>query len=109
MELLKEAGPFGPLAVMLFITGLAFVVRSRSAKHAAGFALAILAVGQLGQGLGQHAVRDALSQVPDIGDKVAMLNAGTGEAASSLIISGACALLLCVIGSFVSLADKRTP
>lgn len=108
MELLREAGPFGPLAVCLFITGLAFVVRTRSSKHAAAFALAILGVGQLGEGLGQHAVRSAIEKVPDIGDKVAMLNAGTGEAASCLIISGACAVLLCVIGAFVSLADKRT-
>lgn len=107
MELLREAGPFGPLAVCLFITGLAFVVRTRSSKHAAAFALAILGVGQLGQGLGQHAVRHALGQVPDIATKIELLNQGTGEAASSLLISGACAVLLCVIGAFVSLADKR--
>lgn len=107
MELLKEAGLFGPLAVMLFVTGLAFVVRTRSSKHAAAFALAILGVGQLGQGLGQHAVRDALGQVPDIATKIELLNQGTGEASSALIVSGACAVLLCVIGAFVSLADKR--
>lgn len=107
MELLREAGPFGPLAVLLFIAGLAVVVRSRSAASAAPFILGILGTGQLGQGLGQHAVRDALGQVPDLADKVAILNAGTGEAASALVISGACALVLCVVAGVLSFAERK--
>lgn len=106
MELLREAGPFGPLAVLVFIAGLAFVIRSRSAATVAPFALAILAVGQLGEGLGQHAVRKAISAVPDVAQKVELLNQGTGEAASSLIISGGCALLLCLFGAGFALAGR---
>ena len=107
MELLREAGPFGPLAVMLFIAGLAVVVRSRSAAGAAPFILGILATGQLGQGLGQHAVRDAIAGVPDLADKVALLNAGTGEASSTLLISGACALILGVVAGALALAERK--
>lgn len=107
MEFLREAGPFGPLAVLLFIAGLAVVVRSRSSASAAPFILGILGTGQLGQGLGQHAVRDAIEAVPDLGDKVALLNMGTGEASSALIISGACALILCVVAGALSFAESR--
>lgn len=107
MELLREAGPFGPLAVLLFIAGLAVVVRSRSSVSAAPFILGILGTGQLGQGLGQHAVRDALDRVPELADKVAILNAGTGEASSSLIVSGACALVLCIVAGTLDFAERK--
>ena len=107
MEFLREAGPFGPLAVVLFIAGLAVVVRSRSAASAAPFILGILATGQLGQGLGQHAVRDALAGAPELARKVELLNIGTGEASSALLISGACALILCVVAGALAFAERK--
>lgn len=108
MELLQEAGPFGPLAVLMFIVGLGAAIKTRSASSTAPFILAVLGLGQLGQGLGQHAVRDAVEQVPDLVQKVQFINVGTGEASSCLIISGACAVLLCAVAGALSLS-KREP
>jgi hypothetical protein len=112
MELLREAGIFGPLSVLLFVGGLVVTVTRGRASHAtmataAPFILAILALGQVGQGLGQRLVRDAVEKVPDLAQKVSFINIGTGEAAANLVVSGACALLLCAIAGVVSLADRK--
>lgn len=112
MELLREAGIFGPAAVLLFIVGLGATLtrgRARGATlaTAAPFILGILALGQLGQGIGQRLVRDATDQVPDLVQKVSFLNIGTGEAAANLVVSGAAALLLAAIAGVVSLADQK--
>lgn len=112
MELLREAGIFGPVAVLLFIAGLGTTLtrgRARGATMAtaAPFILGILALGQLGQGLGQRMVRDATEKVPDLVQKVAFLNIGSGEAAANLVVSGGAALLLCAIAGALALSDRN--
>jgi hypothetical protein len=112
MDLLREAGIFGPLSVLLFLSGLTVTLtlgRARGAVVATAtpFILAILAAGQLGHGLGQRLVRDAIEKVPELAQKVSFLNIGTGEAAANLVVSGAAAFLLCVVAGLVGLADKK--
>ena len=74
MQLTQEAGAAGLLSVALFAAGLVFSVRTRKLSVAAAFIGSILAVGQIGQGLGQRAVLAALPGV-DKADAVMILAA----------------------------------
>ena len=96
MQLTQEAGAAGLLSVALFAAGLVFSVRTRKLSVAAAFIGSILAVGQIGQGLGQRAVLAALPGV-DKADAVMILAAGSAEASANLLLSGGAALALLVV------------
>ena len=111
--MVTEAGVFGLVSVGLFIGGVLFTVtvgRARGNPFAVALPVGffILAAGQLGQGLGQRLVRDAVERVAPLADKVALLNLGAGEAAANLVLSGACALLLGLVAGAVALASRKT-
>lgn len=97
MELLLEAGIAGPLAFALFVVGLIAVVRGKGGAR--DFASAILAIGFLGFGVGERLVTRAAEAAPDLSTKLAFLTVGTREASANLLLSGAMALLLVVIGA----------
>jgi len=95
--------------VVVFVAGLFFTLTRRqdgAIRTATPFILGTLALGQLGQGLGQRLVRDAIDKVPALDKKVDFLNLGTGEAAACLVVSGGAALALCIVALGVSLADR---
>jgi hypothetical protein len=101
MQLVLEAGVAGVVVVVLFVAGV--VVAGRSAQRGrdpfravSPVVVAVLAVGQLGQGWGQRLVRSAVQQAPDapVGHRLLWLNEGAGEAAANLVLSGSAALLL---------------
>lgn len=113
MSLIIEAGIFGPAILLAFVAGLVAslgVGRARGSTMATAtpFILGLLSLGQLGQGLGQRLVRDALERVPELVNKVAILNEGTGEAAACHVLSGTAALLLCAIAGVVARTDRRS-
>ena len=102
MDLVYEAGAVGLLTLALFAVGVVRAARAKARAEpplaaALPFVIAVLASGELGQGLGQRNVRAALDRVPDLVSKVELLNVGTGEAAACLLLSGAAALLLSAV------------
>jgi hypothetical protein len=112
MELVVEAGATGLAILLVFVGGLGAILVASRARQApwattAPFVLAVLSLGQLGQGLGQRHVRAALDGVPELAHKVALLNVGTGEAAANLVLSGGAALALVAVAAALALADRR--
>jgi hypothetical protein len=112
MELIREAGIFGAAAVVVFVVGLVATLGVGRARGAAlttatPFVLAVLALGQIGQGEGQRHVRAALASVPDLANRLTLLNEGTGEAAANLVVSGTAALTLAILGAVVAFVDER--
>jgi hypothetical protein len=83
--------------------------RARGAPVATAvpFVLGTLALGQLGQGLGQRNVRAVLDHIPDLADRVTVLNEGTGEAAANLVLAGEAAAVLLLVAAALALADRR--
>ena len=96
MELILEAGVAGPVSLVLFVVGLVAVVRGKDVAR--GFAVAILATGFVGFGVGERLVTRAAEAAPALSTKVAFLTVGTREASANLLLSGAMALLLVAIG-----------
>jgi len=93
MEPVLEAGATGLGAVLVFTGGLGALLVVGGAQRepwatTTPFVLAVLSLGKVGQGLGQRQVRADLDGVPDLADKVAVVNMGTGEAAANLVLSG---------------------
>jgi hypothetical protein len=99
MQLLHEAGVFGYATVALFTVACVVVVRTKISSTP--FALALLALGQLGQGAGQRVVRDACETVVDVQAKLSFLNIGSGEAAANLVISGMTAIVLVALAAIL--------
>ena len=95
MQIFVEAGAFSLVALALFATGLVARARGGAVEP---WALAVLAAGAVGTGLGQRLVARAAEQAPSLADKVAILGAGSSEAAANALIAGVLAGLLIVVG-----------
>jgi hypothetical protein len=99
MELFAEAGLAGTVSLVLFVVALVFVVRGKGGARA--FAVAILATGVTGFGVGERMVTHAAEAAPELSTRVAFLTMGTREASANLLLSGVMALLLIAIAGAV--------
>lgn len=99
MELFAEAGIAGLVSLALFVGGLVSVVRGKGGARS--FAVAILASGVTGFGVGERMVTRAAEAAPELSTKVAFLAAGTSEASANPLLSGVMALLLIAIAGAV--------
>lgn len=108
MELFQEAGFFAYFALITFCIGLVQTIRqpAKALPTAVVFAAAVLALGLLGNGLGQQLVNQAVLAVPDPAQKVVMLSIGTKEATGNLILGGLFALAQLGVGGAVAFAKK---
>ena len=95
MQLIQEAGAIGAVVVVVFAAALIARASGRSLSSTP-WALSLLALGQIGQSLSQRVVADAIDQVDGT---VKMLAVGSAEASANLLLAGACALIVVVIGA----------
>lgn len=105
MQLIQEAGVVGIFVVAVFVAGLAARLSGKSTSTTP-WALSLLALGQIGQSMAQHTVADAIQHVKS-GDEALIVAIGSAEASSNLLLAGACALLLVVIGAAKDAAKDR--
>lgn len=95
MQLIQEAGVTGVAIVGLFVIALGLRATGRSSSSTP-WALALLAAGQLGQGVAQRVVAGAVSLTKD---PVLVLAQGSAEASANLLLAGACVLVLLAVGA----------
>ena len=95
MQLIVEAGALGVVVVVVFVAAL-FARASGRSTSTAPWALALLALGQIGQALGQRAVAGAFETIDGT---VRMLAIGSAEASANLLLAGTCALIVVVVGA----------
>jgi len=113
-EFFSHCGFVGYLALALILAGLAVTATvgrkiKRPGSVAAAFAVAVLACGALGFGLGQHRVDSVVSTIErkDVEKRVMLLSIGTREASGHLILGGVGALVVSVVGGGLALAVRR--
>ena len=63
------------------------------------FAVAVLAAGFLGHGMGVRLVSRAAEGAPSLPEKVMFLSLGSSEAAANGVIAGGLALILLIVGA----------
>lgn len=104
--LVHEAGFSGWMCLLLSIAGLVLTFTvgrriQRPGSVAAAFAVAILAQGAIGLGLGQRNVDAAVmaTDAANLASRVEIVSIGTREASANLLLSGACATLLLLAGA----------
>jgi len=108
LELFQEAGFAAWLCTGLFIAGVAMLAIKRA--NVTPYAVAIVAAGVMGQGLGMRLVSKAAEGAPSLAEKVTYLSLGSKEAAANLIIGGVLALiLLAVAGVAAKVRGSATP
>ncbi|HEY1098354.1 MAG TPA: hypothetical protein VGF99_05485 [Myxococcota bacterium] len=99
MQLVLDAGFTGFAIVALFVVALAARATGRSSSSTS-WALGLLSLGAVGQGLAQRAVRDAVLALHAAGEDVAAIVAqGSAEASANLLLAGAAALIVVVVGA----------
>lgn len=97
MQLILEAGVTGLVIAVVFTAALAARATGRSTSSTS-WVLALLALGQIGQSLGQRAVRDAVLAMR--GDDIAAIVAqGSAEASANLLLAGIAALVILAVGA----------
>jgi hypothetical protein len=96
MHNILEAGLTGVIIVVGFVVGLTLLLKGRLTSIVP-WALGLLAVGQIGQSVAQRAVAEAVTAVPHL-KAIEMLALGCAEASANLLLAGACALSLLVVG-----------
>jgi hypothetical protein len=114
LSLIQDSG-FGAWPVILFtLAGLAatLTVGRRSGRPgsvAAAFALCALAAGALAFAMGQRAVESYVLRQPEgaLADKITALATGTREASGGLMLAGAGALLVMLVGGVLALRAKK--
>ena len=97
MQLMMEAGFASWLSAALFLAGVGMVAIKKA--PAAPFAVAILASGLLGYGMGARLVSRAAEGAPSLPEKVMLLSLGSSEAAANGVIAGGLALILLIVGA----------
>lgn len=109
MGLFVEAGVFAWVSATFFIGGLVLCLRHKgdTLRPALAVAVAIAALGQIGAGLGQRLVSEAVKNIASLDERVMVLNLGTQEAAANQLVCGAMALLLVAIGFGTSVAREQ--
>jgi hypothetical protein len=100
MQLFIEAGFASWLSAGLFLVGIGLVAFKK--LPATPWAIAIVASGVLGQGLGQRLVSRAAEGAPSLPEKVMFLSLGSSEAAANHVIAGGLALILLVVGALAA-------
>ncbi len=95
MQLIQEAGITGAVVVVVFAIALALRASGRSSSSTP-WALALLAIGEIGQSLGQRAVADAIGRIDD---PLTALAQGSAEASANLLLAGGCCLTLLIVGA----------
>ena len=98
MQLLQDAGVTGFALFALFVTALGFVLHNPS-RSALPWSVALLGLGEVGQGLGMRAVCDAVTGDKVVADVGVIVAVGAAEASANLVIGGAAALVVLVIGA----------
>jgi hypothetical protein len=126
-NLIHESGWGGWFTLILSVAGLAAVTtvgrwRGRPGSVGAAWAVAVLAAGALGFATGQRACDRGLTSVmhshppeggaeahppADPGHAVLMLSHGTREASGNLILAGAGALIISLVGGTLALVRKE--
>jgi hypothetical protein len=101
MQPIVEAGLAGLIIAAVFVVGTFAVVARRQSANP--WALALLAVGQVGAAVGQRAVSEAVHRGGSHG--LALLNQGTCETSSNLLLAGAAALILIALAAARRSAD----
>ena len=97
MQLFIEAGFASWLSAVLFLAGVGLVAFKR--LPATPWAIAVLASGVLGHGMGMRLVSRAAEGAPSLPEKVMFLSIGSSEAAANHLIAGALALILLAVGA----------
>lgn len=105
MQLFMEAGFASWLSGALFLVGIGLVAFKK--LPATPWAIAILASGVLGHGMGMRLVSRAAEGAPSLPEKVMFLSLGSSEAAANGVISGGLALILLIVGAIA--ARVRVP
>ncbi len=100
MQLFMEAGFASWLSAAVFLAGIGLVAFKR--LPATPFAVAVVASGVLGHGLGMRLVSRAAEGAPSLPEKVMLLSLGASEAAANGVISGGLALILLVVGAIAT-------
>jgi hypothetical protein len=102
MQLIQDAGVTGLAIVALFVIGLGLRASGRSTSTLP-WAVALLALGQIGQSIGMNAVRDAVTGDTVVEDIGIIVVVGASEASANLLLAGLATLVLLAIGA---LTDK---
>lgn len=97
MQLMMEAGFASWLSAALFLAGIAMVAFKKA--PVTPWAIAVLASGFLGYGMGARLVSRAAEGAPSLPEKVMLLSLGSSEAAANGVIAGGLALILLVVGA----------
>ncbi len=99
MNLFLEAGLFAWGAFAVFLIGLVVLVRSKknAVLNAVVLAVSILALGEVGAGVGQRLVATAVQNIASLDEKVLVLSMGTKEAAANHLVAGTLAFVLVAI------------
>jgi hypothetical protein len=100
IELWREAGFAAWLCLIFFGAGIAVLVTKRGSVSP--WAIAVVAAGALGDGLGMRLVSKAAEGAPSLPEKVTYLSIGSKEAAANLIIAGIFALVLLLVGAIAT-------
>ena len=115
LNIIHEAGFFGPLSLIITAAGMAATIivarKGRSAMATSVcFALTLAAFGTLAYAMGQHLVHEAVSarmMQLDTRELVELLSLGTREASRNLLLGGGGALLVLLTGGGAKLAVGR--
>lgn len=97
MQLIQDAGFTGIAILVLFVAALGMKLSGKS-KSVVPWAVALLAVGEVGQAVGMRVVTDALTGDKVNTDLLLVLAVGSTEASTNLLLGGAAALAVLVIG-----------
>jgi hypothetical protein len=104
LNLIQEAGVFGPLAIVVFLAGAGAVAFKR--WSATPWAIALLGVGMAGHGMAARVVAKAAEGAENLPTKVTLLAVGSAEAGAAPIIAGLLAALLVATAAVLESARK---
>jgi len=110
MSFISDCGVFGYVYPLVALIGIVVTVtvgrkRSNPAGVATAFAVALLAFGAIGYGVGMRQTESAVLAAQQEA-RVRMVTIGSREASGNLLLAGASGLLLIAVGGGASLMKK---
>jgi len=116
IEFIQMTGWVGIANLSCLVAGLIITLtvgrkQDRAWSYAAAFAVAVLAFGAIGFGLGQIMVDHVVNTRPpeiEVQKAIMLLSLGTREASGNLLMGGTGAVLLSLAGAVATLLSKRT-